>query len=81
MKNRLILENSAMLLTGEYEPSLTAEKPIGGLLIEAGLLKPSDIEIIQRCQSEHNLRFGEAAVLLGMIKETDIIRVLSSQFD
>lgn len=57
------------------------DKTVGRLLIDAGLLKLSDIEIIEHCQNERNLRFGEAAVLLGLVRETDIVRMLASQFE
>ncbi|MGD0962229.1 MAG: chain length determinant protein tyrosine kinase EpsG [Methylomonas sp.] len=63
------------------DSALPVDKMLGILLIEAGLLKQTDIVTIQLCQKERNLRFGEAAVALGLVKETDIIRMLSSQFE
>ena len=55
-------------------------KIIGRLLLEAGKLKSSDIELIEHCQKEQGLRFGEAAVKLGMVAEADILQMLARQF-
>ena len=59
---------------------LNANKNIGRLLLDAGKLKPSDIELIQHCQKEQGLRFGEAAVKLGMVAEADILQMIAQQF-
>ena len=57
------------------------EKSLGALLMDAGKLKLEDAEAILRTQREHNLRFGEAAVKLGLVTEIDIEVALSRQFD
>jgi chain length determinant protein tyrosine kinase EpsG len=57
------------------------DKTVGKLLIEAGKLKLQDVEAIERCQKERGLRFGEAAVELGLVQETDIVQMLARQFD
>ena len=54
---------------------------IGKLLLEAGKLKQQDLMSVLRLQQEQNLRFGEAAVKLGLVTETDIRQALSSQFE
>lgn len=54
---------------------------IGKLLLEAGKLKPQDAERVLRAQKEYNLRFGEAALKLGLITEEDIQQVLAVQFN
>lgn len=53
---------------------------IGKLLLESGRLKREDIEKIKRLQTERGLRFGEAAISLGLCNEDDILRALSRQF-
>jgi protein-tyrosine kinase len=63
------------------ETTLPAEKTVGELLIDVGLLKLNDVENIERCQKELNLRFGEAAVVLGLVREADIVRMLANQFE
>ncbi len=58
-----------------------ADSSVGGLLIQSGKLKPHDVERILDLQAQKGLRFGEAAVKLGLVTESDIQDVLSLQFD
>ena len=55
-------------------------RSLGGILIDSGLLKPEDAERVLLLQKEHNLRFGDAAVRLGLLSEADIQYALSRQF-
>ena len=57
------------------------EPNIGGLLLKAGKIRPEDNERIMRIQREQNLRFGEAAMKLGLVSEDDIREALSHQFN
>jgi protein-tyrosine kinase len=54
---------------------------IGKLLQDAGKLKPKDMERILKLQHEQNIRFGEAAIKLGLVTEADIQYALSFQFE
>lgn len=54
---------------------------IGPLLIETGKLTRDDAERISRLQVEEGLKFGEAAVKLGLLNESDILHALSLQFN
>jgi protein-tyrosine kinase len=55
---------------------------IGHLLLELGKITSADVEKISRAQKEGGgLRFGDAALKLGLIKESDIRQVLALQFD
>jgi protein-tyrosine kinase len=54
---------------------------IGRILLELGKLAPKDAERVLRVQQEQGLRFGDAALKLGLITEEDIRQVLSMQFD
>ncbi len=56
-------------------------RSIGAILIDAGRLTPEDAECIQRFQKEQGLRFGEAAVELGLLTREDIRFALARQFD
>jgi len=58
-----------------------AGRSIGALLIDAGKLKPEDAEAVLRLQKEKNLRFGDAAIELGLITRADIDFAMSRQFD
>ncbi len=55
-------------------------RSLGGILIDSGLLKTEDAERVLLVQKEHNLRFGDAAVRLGLLSEADIQYALSRQF-
>lgn len=61
--------------------SSTDDRSIGAILIDAGRLAPEDAERILRTQKEGGLRFGEAAIKLGLLKEDDIQFALARQFD
>lgn len=56
-------------------------KSIGHLLLESGKINAQDAERVLKAQKEQNLRFGEAAIRLGLVKEDDIQQVLAQQFD
>ena len=58
-----------------------AGRSIGALLIDAGKLRPEDAEAILRLAREKGLRFGDAAIELGLITRADIDFALSRQFD
>jgi receptor protein-tyrosine kinase len=60
--------------------SARATRTLGAILIDGGQLKPEDAERILHYQKQQNLRFGEAAVRLGLISEADIQFALSRQF-
>lgn len=57
-----------------------ATRTLGAILIDGGQLQPEDAERVLQYQKEHKLRFGEAAVRLGLISEADIQYALSRQF-
>jgi protein-tyrosine kinase len=54
---------------------------IGALLIDTGKLIAEDAERIIRHAREHGLRFGDAAVQLGLLSRDEIDRVVARQFD
>lgn len=54
---------------------------IGTLLLDSGKLTAQQAEQILQRQKETGLRFGEAAVELGFVKQKDIDEVLAVQFD
>lgn len=58
-----------------------ADRSIGAILVDSGRLRPEDAERILRLQKEQGLRFGEAAIQLGLLTEDDIRKALSYQFD
>ncbi|AOY01886.1 CpsD/CapB family tyrosine-protein kinase [Jeongeupia sp. USM3] len=54
---------------------------IGQILLAKQQIGMADLPRIAECQREHGLRFGEAAVRLGLLSEKDIRSALSAQFD
>lgn len=54
---------------------------IGHILLDMGKITPTEAERILRLQKESGLRFGDAALKLGLITEEDIQQVLAQQFD
>lgn len=57
-----------------------ANRTIGAILMDAGLLTTEDAERILVVQKERGLRFGEAAIQMGILKEADIQFALARQF-
>jgi protein-tyrosine kinase len=56
------------------------DRSIGAILVSVGRLSLSDTEIVSRYQNERNLRFGDAALELGILTSADIDLALSRQF-
>lgn len=62
-------------------PKAAASRAIGAILIDTGRLTPEAAERILKLQKEQGLRFGDAAIQLGLLTETDIQQALSRQYD
>ena len=71
--------NSPVLSALHAEHS-AAESRMGALLLDSGKLTPENAERVLRTQKELGLRFGEAAVRLGLVSEDDIQQALARQF-
>jgi len=54
---------------------------LGQLLLDSGKLSAADAERVLRLQKTENLRFGDAALRLGLVSEQDILLALARQFD
>jgi receptor protein-tyrosine kinase len=57
-----------------------ADRLIGAILVEAGRLKAEDAERTLQLQREQGMRFGEAAIRLGLVSVADIEFALALQF-
>lgn len=57
------------------------DRSIGAILIKQGRLSVADAEKVMRHQVEHNVRFGDAALALGVLTTADIEFALSRQYD
>lgn len=70
--------------SGQTLEPLTRHKPddiIGLLLQRAGKLALGDMERVLELQATQGLRFGEAALKLGLVTESDIQQALAKQFE
>jgi protein-tyrosine kinase len=54
---------------------------IGGILAEEGKLRAKDIERVMELQQTNGLRFGEAALSLGLITAEDLRGAVAKQYD
>lgn len=67
-------------LLGSMELSAEAPPAIGKLIGNARDLDADALERIARYQREHGVKFGEAAIALGLAREEDVLHALSQQF-
>lgn len=69
------------ILMEEPQPEANQKtKAIGELIRDARNLTADDLDQISRYQRENNLRFGEAAIALGLADAEDVLQALSQQF-
>ncbi len=61
-------------------PGETRERSIGDILAELRHLTADQVEGVLRYQREHGVRFGEAAVALGLATKEDVLFALAQQF-
>ncbi|HKW39059.1 MAG TPA: chain length determinant protein tyrosine kinase EpsG [Burkholderiales bacterium] len=57
------------------------DRRIGGILAEEGKLGAADIDRVMELQEANGLRFGEAALRLGLITEDDLRCAVARQYD
>ncbi|WP_207393671.1 chain length determinant protein tyrosine kinase EpsG [Duganella aceris] len=69
------------IVTSEQAEAPRRESSIGGLLLDSGKITPENAERVLRMQKELGIRFGEAAIRLGLITDADIQQILARQFD
>jgi len=70
------------LYIGEGQPADSGPKAkaIGELIQDARNLSADDLDRIGRYQRENDLRFGEAAIALGLADTEDVLQALAQQF-
>ena len=59
----------------------TGSRQIGAILMDEGKLTPSDAEQVLKRQRELGWRFGEAAIELNLITDTDLREALAKQYE
>jgi len=76
--------NTGIALSGSARGNLTtfhSERSIGAILVHAERLTTADTERILQLQREQGMRFGDAAIQLGLLNQDDIKFALARQFD
>ncbi|SRR5712691_27020 len=73
-ENVLPIEGSGRVLA-------RCDRRIGGILAEEGKLGAGDIERVMELQQAEGLRFGEAALRLGLITADDLSYAVAKQYD
>ena len=63
------------------EPKADGDTLIGDLLLMDGKLTESDVKRVVGVQRHEGIRFGEAAMRLGLVRDEDVDRALALQFD
>lgn len=58
-----------------------ADRPIGAILVDAGLMSAEDVDKVVQYQKRSALRFGEAGIELGLLTKAHVLYALSLQFD
>lgn len=56
------------------------DRHIGDLIRDARNLSAAEVEKVLACQRQHGVRFGEAAVTLGLASPEDVLNALAQQF-
>ena len=65
--NSPILNTVSAGLAADLADGEAFDTRMGALLLDAGKLTPEDFERVLRMQNETGIRFGEAAVRLGLV--------------
>ncbi len=69
-------------VVAENLPELSRDRSnsIGAILVEQGRLSPDEVEKIQQFALRNGLRFGDAALKLHLLTETDVDLAIAQQF-
>lgn len=57
------------------------QRSVGQLLVDSSKLSAKDVERVVAYQHQQNIRFGDAALKLKLINESDLHHALANQFD
>jgi protein-tyrosine kinase len=57
-----------------------ASSKMGPMLVATGKLSPKHLNLVLATQKKHGLRFGDAALKLGLVSKEDINAILAEQF-
>lgn len=66
---------------GAMPATSNTKRSIGTILVDAGVISKDDALRVMALQREKKIRFGEAAIMMGLISEGDIRYALSYQYE
>ena len=72
--------SSSLLQPGHPDDSIVNERLIGALLDARATLGAEKVQQILDFARTKGLRFGEAAVAMGLVSQDQVLRALSEQF-
>jgi len=73
--------DNVLPLEGLARTAGSTGRPIGAILMDEGKLTPSDAEQVLARQRELGWRFGEAAIELNLITDSDLRQALAKQYE
>lgn len=73
------MNNLAQVTMGK-DPAPTGNMKIGRMLVNSGKITTADLKPILETQNKRGLRFGEAALKLGLVSADDVATALAQQF-
>jgi receptor protein-tyrosine kinase len=77
----LSVQYASNQLSRVTQTGLARDQPLGLILKEAGLLNDEEIDRIVCHARASGMRFGEAAIALGLVRPEDLKTILAYQFD
>src|SRR4051812_12717161 len=79
--NAMSIQENVVPLETSRAAVIRSDRLIGAILADEGKLTHDEIDRVLRLQKDTGVRFGEAAVQLGLITDNDVRFALAKQFD
>lgn len=77
----MMIHDNVLSIEGSARALGHASQQLGMILVANGKLTLSDVERITDLQGKGGIRFGEAALTLGLLQEEDLQAALAQQYD
>lgn len=81
MNTQTLNPTSAPRAGAKPEPSVEDIRSLGEILRDTRNLSAEQVQLILDYQRQHGVRFGEAAIALGLATSDDVLRALAQQFN
>ena len=77
----MLAKTTDNVLPMESVSSRSGGRHIGAILMDEGKITPTDAEQVLKRQRELGWRFGEAAIELNLITDSDLRQALAKQYE